>query len=247
MIKNIKEEVEAIVADMRRYLKESGAKGLVIGNCGGKDSAAAIGLATLAIGPENVIAVKLPCGSLKDDMDDADLVAETFKVKSYEVNIDETFERIVKATEIGTDMTQTEESLINVKPRLRMTTLYMIAQTNNYLVCGTGNKCETKVGYFTKFGDGAYDYNPLGDFYVDEVYQILEYIGGPKKLLTKAPADGLSGKSDEEKMGVTYDQITEFDKTGTTTPESAYAIIERMVKQSEHKRRMPYVYKRKYE
>ena len=176
MIKNIKEEVEAIVADMRRYLKESGAKGLVIGNSGGKDSAAAIGLATLAIGPENVIAVKLPCGSLKDDMDDADLVAETFKVKSYEVNIDETFERIVKATEIGTDMTQTEESLINVKPRLRMTTLYMIAQTNNYLVCGTGNKCETKVGYFTKFGDGAYDYNPLGDFYVDEVYQILEYI-----------------------------------------------------------------------
>ena len=118
-----------------------------------------------------------------------------------------------------------------------MTTLYYVAQNMNYLVAGTGNKCEATVGYTTKWGDNASDFNPIGEFTVEEVLQIGKYLGVPEKIINKAPNDGLGGKTDEEKLGVTYKQ------TGKTQKE-AMEIIKRKEKTSEHKRKPIPVYKR---
>lgn len=135
------------------------------------------------------------------------------------------------------------EAKVNAKPRLRMTTLYYIAQNLNYLVAGTGNKCERVVGYTTKWGDSASDFNPIGEFTVEEVLQIGKYLGVPEKIINKAPNDGLDGQTDEEKMGVTYAQIAQYIEIGKTE-ERALEIIKRKEKLSEHKRNPIPIYKR---
>jgi len=122
-----------------------------------------------------------------------------------------------------------------------MTTLYAIAQGVGYLVMGTGNLSEATVGYTTKWGDSGYDFNPIGNFTVEEVKMIGAYLGVPEKILDKPPADGLSGKTDEEKMGVKYSQISEYINTGKTDAD-AMKIIEKMNRASAHKREKPPVY-----
>ncbi len=242
--KQLEIEVQGILEDIRKYFKGAQAKGAIVGNSGGKDSATVIGLFAKALGPENVYTLTLPCGSNNEDKKDANLVSEAFNVRCANVLLDDTFESIVKSMEKGTGLTLSSESLINTKPRLRMTALYAIAQTLGYLVCGTGNLCEITVGYFTKHGDGACDYNPLAEFTVEEVYQIARYIGVPEKILKKAPSDGLSGKTDEEKLGVLYSQISEYKETGTTDA-SALEKIKHLERISAHKRCMPAVYHRR--
>ena len=116
-----------------------------------------------------------------------------------------------------------------------MTALYYVAQKLNYLVMGTGNKCEAIVGYTTKWGDSAHDFNPIGDFTVAEVLQIGKHLGVPDKIIEKEPNDGLGGLTDEEKLGVTYKQIAEYIETGKTE-EKAMEIIKRKEKMSMHKR-----------
>lgn len=242
---HIQLEIQDIIADIKRYFKEAGAKGAVVGNSGGKDSAVVIGLMAMALGKENVIAVKLPCESDPEDMSDADEVAKAFGVRSEEVNIEGAFSKLMLSTQNGMKLQISDEAIVNIKPRIRMTVLYAIAQTKGYLVAGTGNKCETKIGYFTKFGDGAYDYNPLGEYTVEEVYQIARAIGVPEIILRKPPKDGLSGKTDEEKLGVTYAQIAEYLEKGETSPNEDMLKIIAMIAYTAHKRQMPYVYKRK--
>ena len=134
------------------------------------------------------------------------------------------------------------ESCVNVKPRLRMTTLYSIAQTYGYLVLGTGNLCEAMVGYTTKWGDSASDFNPIGNFTVDEVLAIGAYLGVPEKILKKAPADGLGKQTDEEKMGIKYSQIAEMIETGNTDKKAKVEILRRY-NASKHKRTLVPVYK----
>ena len=124
-----------------------------------------------------------------------------------------------------------------------MTTLYYIAQSLNYLVIGTGNKCEAVVGYTTKWGDNAHDFNPIAEFTVEEVLQIGEYLGVPEKIIKKAPNDGLGGLTDEEKLGVTYKQIAEYIETGKTD-EKALEIIKKKEKSARHKREPIPVYHR---
>ena len=128
-----------------------------------------------------------------------------------------------------------KEAQINIKPRLRMTTLYGIAQTLGYLVIGTGNLCEAMVGYTTKWGDNSSDFNPIGNFTVEEVLKIGKYLGVPEKILKKAPSDGLGNQTDEEKMGITYQQITEMIETGNTDKEAKKEILKRY-QNSKHKR-----------
>ncbi len=239
----IEKEVLSIVQDIREYFKSSGAKGAIVGNSGGKDSATVIGLLQMALGKDNVLTVTLPCSSNKQDREDAILVANTFNVDCINVDITDTCNSMIKSIEDGVQRELCSESIVNMKPRLRMTVLYSIAQTLNYLVVGTGNKCEIFVGYFTKHGDGASDYNPLAEFTVEEVYQIARYIGVPEKILSKAPSDGLGKLTDEEKMGVKYSQISEFIQTGTTDKEAMEKII-KLHEKTEHKRKMPRIYKR---
>ena len=246
MIKDIEKEVEQITKWIKNYVEEANAEGVVIGNSGGKDSATVIALAQKALGKYKVLTIAMPCNSIKSDMEDAKLVANTFEVPFLEIDLTSTYETLEMEIEgvIETkEEWRTKEARINTKPRLRMTTLYYVAQKLNYLVIGTGNKCESTVGYTTKWGDSAHDFNPIGNFTVDEVLQIGKYLGVPSKIIEKAPTDGLGGLTDEEKLGVTYKQISEYIETGTTEPD-ALELIKKKEKMSMHKREKIPVYKR---
>lgn len=250
MIKNIEKEVEEITKWIRAYIEETKAEGVVIGNSGGKDCATVIALCEKALGKENVLTIAMPCNSIKADIEDAKLVSDAFGVKLLKIDLSNTYQTledeiektIGKLTE-GKEEWRGREAKINTKPRLRMTTLYYVAQNLNYLVAGTGNKCEATVGYTTKWGDNASDFNPIGEFTVEEVLQIGKYLGVPEKIINKAPNDGLGGKTDEEKLGVTYKQIAEYIETGKTQRE-AMEIIKQKEKASAHKRKPIPVYKR---
>jgi len=239
---NIKVEVDKIIVWVRGYVRNAGAKGVAIGNSGGKDSAAAIAIAAKALGSENVLAVVMPCKSILEDVEDARLVARTFNVPTIEVDLTETYDILENEINVKLGNEISKDAQINIKPRLRMTTLYAIAQTMGYLVMGTGNLSESFVGYTTKWGDGGCDFNPIGNFTVEEVKMIGTYLGVPEKIVNRPPADGLSGMTDEEKMGVKYSQISEYINT-EETDHDAMKIIEKMHKMSEHKRCIPPVYK----
>lgn len=226
---------------IRERVQASGCKGVVIGESGGKDSATVTALCVRALGKENVVGIMMPCNSLSTDMEHARLVAETFGIKLIEVNIGSAFTSL-KHTIIN-EHELNELAVANIKPRLRMTTLYAVAQTLNYLVVGTDNKSEMVMGYFTKWGDGGYDFNPLSDLTMQEVLELGRTLGVPEAILTKAPSAGLwEGQTDEKEMGVTYQAIEEYIKTGTTDP-SSLTIIERTHQRTAHKREMPYLYK----
>ncbi len=241
MIKNIEKEVQEITKWIKEYVENTKSKGVVIGNSGGKDCSAVIALATKALGKERVLTIAMPCNSIKADLEDAKLVSNKFEVPLLEIDLTDTYKTL--ENEINQKVELKEESKINIKPRIRMTTLYAIAQSLDYLVIGTGNKCESTVGYTTKWGDGAHDFNPIGEFTVEEVLQIGKYLGVPDKIIKKLPADGLGGLTDEEKLGVTYNQIAEYIETGKTE-EKALEIIKKKEKISAHKRKPIPVYKR---
>ena len=231
----LRKHIDKIILWIQNYVKEIGAKGVVIGNSGGKDSATVIALASLALGKENVLTVGMPCQSKAKDLEDAKLVAQTFGVKILEVNLTDAYKKLEEEINEKMDRKLNEEATINIKPRLRMTTLYAIAQNYNYLVMGTGNLCEAMVGYTTKWGDNASDFNPIANFTVDEVLKIGEILGVPDKIIKKTPSDGLSNKSDEEKMGITYKEVAEYIETGKTNIEKMKKIENRYIK-SKHKR-----------
>ncbi len=250
MIKNIEKEVEEITKWIKNYVEETKAEGVVIGNSGGKDCATVIALAEKALGKEKVLTIAMPCNSIKADIEDAKLVSETFGVKLLKIDLSNAYQTLeneidkeINEITKGKEEWRIREAKINTKPRLRMTTLYYVAQNMNYLVAGTGNKCEATVGYTTKWGDNASDFNPIGEFTVEEVLQIGKYLGVPEKIINKAPNDGLGGKTDEEKLGVTYKQIAEYIETGKTQRE-AMEIIKQKEKTSEHKRKPIPIYKR---
>lgn len=238
-------EIDGVINWIREYVESSHAKGVVIGNSGGKDSATVLALASKALGKDRVLAIGMPCNSIPQDLDDAQLVANTFGVRMIEINLTnpyDLYEQTLIDSLDNNDIKLINESKVNIKPRLRMTTLYAVAQSLGYLVIGTGNLCEAMVGYTTKWGDNASDFNPLGNFTVDEVRFIGSYLGVPDQIVHKAPADGLGRQTDEEKLGVTYKQIEEYIETGKTDPE-AMAIIKDKYEKTRHKRSLVPVYK----
>ena len=231
-------EAEKAINWIKEFVGSSGAEGVVVGNSGGKDSATVIAMATRALGKDKVLTIAMPCNSIKEDLEDAKLVSMTFDVPLLEIDLSDsynTFERTINNSLKGIDIELVNEAKVNSKPRFRMTTLYSVAQSMNYLVIGTGNLCEQMVGYTTKWGDNASDFNPIGNFTVREVLAIGKYLGVPDRIINKAPSDGLGSKTDEEKMGVTYDQIEEYIETGKTS-EEAMLVIERKNRVSKHKR-----------
>ena len=158
------------------------------------------------------------------------------------IDLTQTYLELEREINSNLDKNLCNESKINIKPRLRMTSLYAIAQTLGYLVIGTGNLCESMVGYTTKWGDSACDFNPIGNFTVDEVLAIGKYLKVPEKILKKAPNDGLGGLTDEEKMGIKYSQIADMIETGDTEKEAKEEIIKRF-NASKHKREAIPVYR----
>ena len=143
---------------------------------------------------------------------------------------------------LGGEETLSDAAKINIAPRLRMTALYAVAAEEGLLVAGTGNRSERYMGYYTKWGDGASDFNPIADLTAGEVFAFLEYLGAPRQIIDKAPSAGLfDGQTDEQEMGVSYAAIDEFILAGTAN-ETDRAIIERYHRQSEHKRTGTAVY-----
>jgi NAD+ synthase len=168
-------------------------------------------------------------------MDDGNALAEQYGIETRTVDLTPVREAAVSA--IGQATTINSAGLMNIAPRLRMTALYTVAASENRLVAGTGNRSESYMGYFTKWGDGAYDFNPIADLLATEIIEFLDYLEAPLSIRTKKPSAGLfEGQTDEQEMGVTYAAIDRYLTTGEAS-EHDRAIIERFHARSEHKRR----------
>ena len=234
-------EKQERVAVIKNMLSSTGAKGIVFGNSGGKDSALVAALSSFAT--DNVLGVIMPCSSKRnfgEDKEDGLAVAKKYGVQTMVVDLTAVREQLLSAT--GGTLT-TKGALSNIAPRLRMTTLYAIGAEKGYLVAGTGNKSERYMGYFTKWGDGACDFNPIADLSATEVFAFLRYLGAPDHVVTKAPSAGLfEGQTDESEMGVTYAEIDAYLRGEKVSPE-AEKVIERYHKASLHKMVLPPIFK----
>ncbi len=206
---NVEKNVNGIKTWLKDYLNNSKTKGFVIGISGGKDSAVVASLLVEAVGKENVFGILMPNGT-QSDINDSIAVCKSLNIDYTTVNINEAYEAMLNILP-STDMIETK---INIVPRIRMITLYSVASEKNYLVCGTGNKSEIFVGYFTKWGDGACDINPIGDFTTEEVIEIGKYLNTFEQALFKNPSDGISNSSDEEKLGFLYTSLNEYIEKG---------------------------------
>lgn len=232
----IRQDIDNRVDFIRRALEEAHADGIVFGSSGGKDSALVAILAKLAT--PNVLGVIMPCQSRRNygmDRDDALTLHKRFDIETAEVDVTPIKEAFLSAVKDAVEE-QSDLAYINVNPRLRMAILYNIAQRRNYLVAGTGNLSEITMGYFTKWGDGACDINPISDLTVTKVYEYLEYLDCPEPFLVKAPSAALSeDQTDEQEMGVSYKEIDSYIEGGEVS-DTARLVIERRFRTSEHKR-----------
>lgn len=231
-------DAAGLVASIEKWLiervREAGASGGIVGLSGGIDSAVVAALLKRAFG-QSMLAVSLPCGSSKSDSDDAVLTAKALDLPFVEIDLTPVYNSFLNA--VGDTLSPIAAA--NIKPRLRMTTLYALAQNRSFLVCGTDNKAERMIGYFTKHGDGGCDLLPIGDLLKREVRILAEHLGIPDRVIVKAPSAGLwEGQTDEEEMGLNYEQIDAYFSSGEVEEEAA-ARISRMVSSSEHKRTLP--------
>lgn len=232
------DSVYKLVEWIKNSVEEAGANGVVFGLSGGIDSAVVAGISKIAF-PDNSLGVIMPCHSNPKDEEDARLVADKLKLKLKKVDLTGSYDTLLKA--MGEDF-QSQLALTNVKPRLRMTTLYALAQEKNYLVLGPTNKSEFHLGYFTKHADSGVDLLPIVDFVKEEVYEMAEFLNIPKDIIHKKPSAGLSSdQTDEEDLGISYKDIDSYIKYGEGNKDIANK-IDKMHKRSEHKR----VYAKKY-
>jgi NAD+ synthase len=222
---------------LRNKLEISSSKGCVVGLSGGIDSAV-VAVILKRVCQDNMLAVMMPCHSIPQDLADAKLLIETFNIPSAIVDLSSTYDALTRETEkTGTPLSS--KAITNVKPRLRMTTLYMLAQSCNYLVCGTSNLVETKLGYFTKYGDSGADILPIGDLLKGEVRDMARHLGIPEQIIDKSPSAGLwEGQTDEKEIGMTYEVIDRYFNGQSVSPKVTEKIL-KMIRSSEHKRKMP--------
>jgi NAD+ synthase len=234
-MRDYQKEFDSRVAFIRDIVAKSGAKGIVYGNSGGKDSALVGILCKAAC--DNTVGILMPCSSARNfgmDLDDGKEVAQQFHIETRLVDLTAVRELLAQSVGAVTDITP--GALANIAPRLRMTTLYTVAGSEGRLVAGTGNRSEAYMGYFTKWGDGAYDLNPIADLTVTEIYEFLAFLNAPMAVRTKAPSAGLfEGQTDETEMGISYAAIDNYLLQGQAS-EADKKILDRFHNASEHKR-----------
>lgn len=194
---------------IRDYFQRNGNPKAVIGISGGKDSTVVAWLCVKALGKDNVIGVLMPNGFQKD-INDSYEVVNTLGIDYKIIDISKAYNTFLDLENI----LPSKQAKINLAPRLRMTTLYFVAQSLGGRVVGTGNLCERILGYYTLWGDGACDLNPIGNMLVSEVIEVGRALGAPEHLLVKPPSDGLTGLTDEEKIGFTYNELETFLRKG---------------------------------
>ena len=205
---DVKKTKDDIVEFVQNKVSEANADGLVVGLSGGIDSTLAAFLACKAVGKENVFGIVMPSTTTPtEDKLHGIEIAQRLGIDYKEIGIDSILNEYLSATQLS------ENDLVigNLKARIRMSIIYYFANQKNYLVCGTGNKSEILIGYFTKHGDGACDMEPIGDLYKTDVFKLSEFIGIPKKIVTKPPRAGLwNNQTDEDEIGMEYDLLDQI-------------------------------------
>ena len=235
-MRDYQKEFQKRVEFIKDVLKKSEASGIVFGNSGGKDSALVGILCKAAC--NDTVGIIMPCSTkrnYREDMEDAQNIAKQYAIETRVVDL-----TAVKAAEIESlesSVNLNKAALANMAPRLRMITLYAIAASENRLVAGTGNRSEAYVGYFTKWGDGAHDFNPIADLTVTEIYEFLRYLKAPEYIINKVPSAALfDGQTDEGEMGITYNELDQYI-AGENLDEDKCRVIELLHRKSEHKRK----------
>lgn len=221
--KKVKDECVKWIQD---FFEENG-KGCnaVVGISGGKDSSVAAALCVEALGKDRVIGVLMPCGE-QHDIDCARQLVDHLGIKNYTINIFDAVEAIKKQVSAAIDLEN--QSLVNLPPRIRMSTLYAVSQSCNGRVVNTCNLSEDWVGYSTRYGDAAGDFSPLSHLTVREIKEIGTLLGLPSELVHKTPIDGLCGKTDEDNLGFTYETLDKYIREGVIKDMEIKEKIDRM-------------------
>ncbi len=230
---------EKLVSWIREQVLGAGRRGAVLGVSGGIDSSVLAVLCKRAF-PDNVLGLILPCHSIDEDVEHAKLVAGKFSVPYRIILLDAIYDALLKVlpSEKGS-LASAKLAEANLKPRLRMLTLYYVANKLDYLVVGSGNRSEIAIGYFTKHGDGGVDISPIGNLVKEQIRELARYFEIPKEIIDKPPSAGLwAGQTDEGEMGITYAELDRYLLTGEA-PTGVKARIEKMIAASAHKRRLP--------
>jgi NAD+ synthase len=229
---------EKLVAWIRETVTAAGGKGVVVGLSGGLDSAVAAVLSYRAF-PEAMLAVIIPCHSHQEDIEHAQLLAGRFSIPTRTVILDSTYDTLLKALPDDKATGADRLAQANLKARLRMLTLYYHANRLNYMVAGSGNRDELTIGYFTKYGDGGVDIQPLGNLLKGQVRELARSLGIPQPIINKPPSAGVwAGQTDEGELGMGYDQIDRYLASG----EASAAVkkrLESLIAASKHKRQPP--------
>lgn len=224
----VKDEVVKWIRDFFEY--NGPGCNAVLGISGGKDSSIAAALCVEALGKDRVIGVLMPNGE-QGDINMSKLLCEHLGIRNVEVNIKDAYDgavnAIINAKKNGIDFDISEQTKVNLAPRLRMTTVYAVSQSNNGRVVNTCNLSEDWVGYSTRYGDSVGDFSPMSKLTVTEVKEIGRLLGLPAELVDKTPIDGLCGKTDEDNLGFTYAMLDKYIRTGVCEDETKKAIIDR--------------------
>lgn len=253
MLKDPVKTKNEIVEWIREYFEENG-KGCkaVIGISGGKDSSIAAALCAEALGKDRVVGVLMPNG-VQSDISDSVKLVKYLGIPYVELNIGDAFQAMKAMLEGSADLLAlsgtagiTKDTEVNLPPRLRMSTLYAVGQMlpGGARVVNTCNASEDYVGYSTKYGDAAGDFSPCSDFLVCEMLQIGDELGLPSELIHKTPSDGLSGMSDEDKLGFTYAMLDKYVRTGEIEDQEIKEKIDRLHRLNLHKLQTIPMYKR---
>ncbi|EGS30532.1 MAG: NAD(+) synthase [Peptoniphilus sp. oral taxon 375] len=234
-----KKEIQGIVAWMQERVASAKAKGLVVGLSGGVDSAVVAALMKRAFG-DNALGIMIPIDSQAQDEEDAKLLAQAIDLEVERVDLTSCYDTFIQAS----FHSDNQMARSNIKPRLRMMTLYYYGQDRGYLVCGCSNASEFYTGYYTKYGDSGADLLPLASYLKDEVYELAKELGVPEEIIQKKPTAGLfQGQTDESEMGFSYEELNAYIRTGQPSANSEK--IRRMHENSQHKREFPPIYQRK--
>jgi NAD+ synthase len=248
LVCGIEEKAMALADDIANWIAEkvrgAGLNGAVVGLSGGIDSAVVSGLCARALGTENVLGVIMPIHSISADAAHGEETARAWGIEHHTIDLSNAYDALVDVLPTGSDLANA-----NIKPRLRMITLYHHANTLGRMVVGTGNRSELMAGYYTKYGDGGTDLLPIAGLFKWQVRELAREIGVPQAIIDKPPSAGLwQGQTDEQEMGITYadlDRTLAAIDTGdvSSIEEPLLAQVQRMIAVSEHKRHLPPIYR----
>jgi len=248
---NVEETSTILIDFIKTYMQNSGCKHVVLGLSGGIDSSVASVLCKEALGKNNVLCLFMPDDATpNNDRKHQEIFLKKFDLQCKTIDIGAIVQQIKKACFEKTG----KMTLSNIKARTRMTLLYSYANETNSLVCGTSNKSELLIGYFTKYGDGSSDFLPIADLYKTQIYQLARYLKIPKQLISKPPSAGLwPGQTDEKELGISYEKldkilygleqrldVDEIQQIANVTKTDVNR-IKQMIKKSQHKRRTPLI------